>query len=301
MEPPFVPELQRRPGGRGGVPPPGAGAGAPALSGGVRCDRRAACPASGAGGRDAGGTWEASCPGSPMRVRPSCRDRGPAGDRRRSKAHAHGWLAEGEIAGVYWLPALDVEPPIAQLDLPTGAKSCGRGSSCWRSPCAAPDGPRSRSWWPGPGWVAGTDMTRDGASAPDGRRGHRVHQGLRAASAPMPWSRPSTSRRGCSPATAAEALLAETLHDPGAVEVGLRRRAALDRGDRGAAAADGGRHRAGTGFGVRGHRRGRKHRLGHRGRPGRGPPAVRSTSWTWPPSRIPPIPTWSGSPPTARA
>ena len=39
----------------------------------------------------------------------------PAADELRSQLEA--WLKEGPVQGVYWLPALDVEPALANMDL----------------------------------------------------------------------------------------------------------------------------------------------------------------------------------------
>ena len=92
-----------------------------------------------------------------------------------------------------------------------------------------------------------------------------------SASRPRPWSRSWTSPRRADAAKVAEALLAETLTDPGVVEVGHHDGSRWTITLEEQPAADG---QPGPdprqGHGLRGHRRRRRHHQRDRGRPGRG-------------------------------
>jgi acyl transferase domain-containing protein/acyl carrier protein len=147
-----------------------------------------------------------------------------------------GWLAEGPIHGVYWLPALDVEPAIEDMDLAT-----------WREHNRV----RVKNLYltlrtlydtlvgPGTFLVSATRLGGlhgygpEGASAPLGgavvgctKSYKRERQNILVKAVDL-----EPGRKTAEPA---DLLIAETLFDPGVVEVGYPRRFALHGHLRGA-------------------------------------------------------------------
>ena len=95
------------------------------------------------------------------------------------------------VDGVYWLAALDDEGPWRTWTWPAGEKRSSAGYAISTPPCDACTS-AARSWSP---TSAGRipRLRRGRSDLPTGRSGHRVRQGVPAASGPTPWSRPSTS------------------------------------------------------------------------------------------------------------
>ena len=58
-----------------------------------------------------------ACPAARLARRGRAGPRAGCADSRPRLAGSTGWLAEGPVHGVYWLPALDDEPPLGELDL----------------------------------------------------------------------------------------------------------------------------------------------------------------------------------------
>ena len=140
------------------------------------------------------------------------------------------WLAEGGVQGVYWLPALDVEPELEQLD-PAGWHEVNRRRTknfyaAMRSLYASVAGPNTFL-------VTGTRLGglhgygETAATAPAGgavvgfAKAYAVEQGLRAAGRGL-LVKAVDFEPGRKTAEPAEQLIAETLYDPGAIEVGYR-------------------------------------------------------------------------------
>jgi NAD(P)-dependent dehydrogenase (short-subunit alcohol dehydrogenase family) len=133
-----------------------------------------------------------------------------------------GWLKEGEIAGVFWLPALDVEPAVAEMDLAAFREANRRRV---KNLHAAMRSLYDSVAAPGTFLVSATRMgglhgqTPEGATAPLGgavagfskayerERGEALVKAVDFAP-------------GAPAAEVAEALVAEALADPGVVEVG---------------------------------------------------------------------------------
>ena len=140
----------------------------------------------------------------------------------RSTARLNGWLAEGPIAGVFWLPALDVEPAIEELDLAGFREANRRRVKNLHAAMRALYESVSAS---GTFLVSATRMgglhgqTPEGATAPLGGavcgftkayKRERMDALVKVVDfAP-----------GVPAAEVAEALVAEALADPGVVEVG---------------------------------------------------------------------------------
>ena len=133
------------------------------------------------------------------------------------------WREAGPVTGVYWLPALDDEGPHSALDPLTlverghpGTREAARSSHAravrrHRTPRHVP-----RQCHP-PRWAPRLRPSRRKCS--DGWGCHRLHQGLRTRAC----RRAGQDRRlrfGDDATAIAQCLLAETLRDPGAVEVG---------------------------------------------------------------------------------
>ena len=140
------------------------------------------------------------------------------------------WLAEGGVQGVYWLPALDVEPDLEQLD-PAGWHEVNRRRiknlyATMRSLYASVAGP-------GKFLVTGTRLGglhgygEPAATAPAGgavvgfAKAYAMEQGLRAAGRGL-LVKAVDFEPGRRTAEPAEQLIAETLYDPGVIEVGYR-------------------------------------------------------------------------------
>ncbi|MCL4845975.1 MAG: SDR family NAD(P)-dependent oxidoreductase, partial [Acidobacteria bacterium] len=134
------------------------------------------------------------------------------------------WLAEGPIAGVYWLPALDCEPDVAALDL-DGFREANRRRTKNLFAVMRPLADVVSK--PGTFLVSATSMggvfgyDADGATAPLGG-------GVAGFTKAFKRERPDALVKVVdvsaeAPAAAvAEAMLSETLHDPGVVEIGYR-------------------------------------------------------------------------------
>ena len=133
-------------------------------------------------------------------------------------AQLDAWLAEGPVAGVYWLAALDDEGSHDQLDLP-------RWNEALRRRVKALYTAMRRLWDSGPFLVSATRLGgrhgygADGATSPMGGavtgftksyRKERPDALVKAVD--LPASRKT--------AAVADILIEETLHDPGCVEVG---------------------------------------------------------------------------------
>ena len=154
---------------------------------------------------------------SALVIEPGC----PADDL---DARLAGWLAEGPSQGLYWLAALDTEPALSELDLDGWHEALRRRvknlyAVVRRLDQAGQLGPR------GSFLVAGTRMggyhgyDRDGATAPLGgavtglvKAYWRERPDVMAKAVDFPDSKKT--------AALADALIEETLRDPGAVEIG---------------------------------------------------------------------------------
>ena len=140
------------------------------------------------------------------------------------------WLSEGSVQGVYWLPALDVEPDLEQLD-PAGWHEVNRRRiknlyTTMRSLYASVAGP-------GAFLVTGTRLGGlhgygdPGATAPAGgavvgfAKAYAMEQQLRDAGRGL-LVKAVDFEAGRKTAEPAEKLIAETLYDPGVIEVGYR-------------------------------------------------------------------------------
>ena len=135
------------------------------------------------------------------------------------------WLAAGPVQGVYWLPALDDEGPLADMDL-----------SAWHEALRV----RVKSLYttmrvlyeqvaaPGTFLVSATRLggqhgyDEAGAARSHGRRGRRLHQDLQARAARRAGQGRRLRSRTALHREIADALIEETLRDPGAVEIGYK-------------------------------------------------------------------------------
>ena len=159
----------------------------------------------------------------------------PAGEAAALETQLKTWLGEAPILGIYWLPALDVEPALEELDLPAWRELLRqRVKNLYASMRVLYDSVAG----PGAFLVAGTALGGlhgygvEGASAPLGGgvsgfcKAYDVEQGLRPHGkgvlvkvvdfeAGPPFA--STAQDA---ATRAGRLIDETLADPGIVEVG---------------------------------------------------------------------------------
>ncbi len=137
------------------------------------------------------------------------------------------WLAEGPIQGVYWLPALDVEPSLPELDLAQFRElNRVRVKNLYTTMRALYDAVAG----PGKFLIAATRLGGlhgygpVSAAAPLGgsvtgfTKAYRIEQRMREAGAPLVKAVDfEVSRKTAEPA---DLLLAETLADPGVVEAG---------------------------------------------------------------------------------
>ncbi|WP_374688586.1 SDR family NAD(P)-dependent oxidoreductase, partial [Promineifilum sp.] len=134
----------------------------------------------------------------------------------------HAWLAEGPIQGVYWLPALDVEPNVQDMDLPTWRElNRARVKNLYITMRTLYDAVKE----PGTFLVSATRLGGlhgygpDGATAPLGgavsgfTKAYKRERG----DALVKVVDFEAGRKTAGPA---DALIAETLSDPGVVEVG---------------------------------------------------------------------------------
>ena len=132
------------------------------------------------------------------------------------------WLKEGPIQGVFWLPALDVEPEIAELDLATFREANRRRV---KNLHAAMQALYESVSAPGTFLVSATRMgglhgqTDDGATAPLGAAVAGFTKSYKREQ-PEALAKVVDFAPVADAARVAEALLAETLTDPGIVEVG---------------------------------------------------------------------------------
>ena len=139
-----------------------------------------------------------------------------------------GWLAEGPIQGVYWLPALDVEPALEEMGLAEWRENNRvRVKNLYTRHAALYDWRRRAGPLPDlghPAWRPAR-LRRDRRHGTAGRRGvgftkaYNVEQGLRDAGKGVIVKAVDfeISRKTAEPA---DLLIAETLFDPGVVEVG---------------------------------------------------------------------------------
>ncbi|MBX0327495.1 SDR family NAD(P)-dependent oxidoreductase, partial [Oscillochloris sp. ZM17-4] len=135
-----------------------------------------------------------------------------------------GWLAEGPVQGVYWLPALDVEPELADMDL-AGFREAARVrvKSLYLTLRALYEsfaGPQQFL-------VSATRLGglhgygEDGASAPLGGGVTGITKAFKRERMEI-TVKAVDFELGRKTAEPAEALIAETLSDPGVIEVGYR-------------------------------------------------------------------------------
>ena len=139
------------------------------------------------------------------------------------------WLADGPIHGIYWLPALDVEPDLESLDLPSWRElNRVRTKNLYVAMRALYDAVST----PDTFLLAGTRLGGlhgygdVAATAPLGGavsgfcKAYTVEQRLRSGAGPLVKVVDfEVSRRSAEPA---DQLIAETLSDPGVTEVGYR-------------------------------------------------------------------------------
>ncbi|HEU5103287.1 MAG TPA: beta-ketoacyl synthase N-terminal-like domain-containing protein, partial [Roseiflexaceae bacterium] len=135
-----------------------------------------------------------------------------------------GWLAEGPITGVYWLSALDIEPPVEEMDLDTWREQNRlRVKNLYLTMRALYEAIKA----PGTFLVTATRLGglhgygADGATAPLGGAvvGFTKAYKRERADVLVKAVDFEPTRKTAEPA---EALIAETLTDPGVVEVGYR-------------------------------------------------------------------------------
>ncbi len=132
------------------------------------------------------------------------------------------WLAEGPVQGVFWLPALDVEPAIAEMDLAAFREALRRRA---KNLHAAMRALYESVAAPGTFLVAGTRMgglhgqTPEGATAPLGGAVAGFAKAYKR-ERPEALAKVVDFAPGAPAAEVAEALVAEALGDPGVVEVG---------------------------------------------------------------------------------
>jgi acyl carrier protein/NAD(P)-dependent dehydrogenase (short-subunit alcohol dehydrogenase family) len=140
-----------------------------------------------------------------------------------------GWLAEGPINGVYWLPALDVEPSLEELDL-AGFRELTRqrikGLFCtMRTLALAAEANQNQPR--NPFLVSGTRLGglhgygSDGATAPLGGGVTGLTKSIKRERREA-LVKAVDFEPGRKTAEPAEALINETLFDPGIVEIGYR-------------------------------------------------------------------------------
>ncbi|MEI2690903.1 MAG: hypothetical protein V9H69_14820 [Anaerolineae bacterium] len=209
------------------------------------------------------------------------------------EAQLKGWLADGPIQGVYWLPALDVEPAIEAMSLEEWREHNRiRVKNLYTAMRALYDAVRGpNTFLVSATRLGGLHGYGDvGATAPLGgavsgfTKAYNMEQALRAEDAGKGITvKVVDFEAGRKTAEPADALLAETLYDPGIVEVGykdgLRYTVTLVEKPAPRRPA---RHGAGQGDRLRGHRRGRRHHQRHHHRSGRGTAAAASSiCWTW--------------------
>ncbi|HMQ29901.1 MAG TPA: SDR family NAD(P)-dependent oxidoreductase, partial [Chloroflexaceae bacterium] len=137
-----------------------------------------------------------------------------------------GFLAEGPVAGMYWLPALDAEPEIEELDLETWRElNRVRVKSLYLAARALLGQPGVAAQEAAPFLVVGTRMGGqhgygpEGASSPLGGAATGFAKAYKREQ-PAALVKAVDFEAGRKSAEPAEALIAETLLDPGAVEVG---------------------------------------------------------------------------------
>ena len=147
------------------------------------------------------------------------------------EATLKGWLTEGSIQGVYWLPALDAEPALEQLDL-SGWREVNRRRvknlfTAMRALYDAVAGP-------GTFLVSATRLGGQhgygpgGAASPAGgavsgfTKAYSMEQRLREGPGRDVTVKVVDFEADAAPRDSAAALVAETLQDPGLIEVGYR-------------------------------------------------------------------------------
>jgi NAD(P)-dependent dehydrogenase (short-subunit alcohol dehydrogenase family) len=145
-------------------------------------------------------------------------------------ARLTGWLAEGPIHGVYWLPALDVEPLLAQLDLAGWREVNRRRAKNLYATMRALYDAASGS---GAFLVSATRLGGlhgygpGGASAPAGgavtgfTKAYAMEQALRSGAKPgAPLVKAVDFETNAARDDVAQRLVEETLRDPGVIEAG---------------------------------------------------------------------------------
>ena len=183
------------------------------------------------------------------------------------KSLLESWTAAGPVHGVYWLPALDNEGAFkAKWILPHGMELSGCGSNHSMPPCAFSmsrlrqreiPGVSDKTWW--------TAWLRRGWSNSAFRWCRRgLHQERIRASAWTLWSKRSTLKGNESSSEVADILIEETLHDPGAIEIGYKQGLRWTVGLQEQLAADGKPcSNLGQQDRLSRHRSGRKYRIGN--------------------------------------
>jgi NAD(P)-dependent dehydrogenase (short-subunit alcohol dehydrogenase family)/acyl carrier protein len=138
------------------------------------------------------------------------------------RAQLDAWAKEGPVQGVFWLPALDVEPPLARLDLGAFREANRRRVKNLHATMQVLYESVSA---PGTFLVSATRMgglhgqTSEGATAPLGGAVAGFTKSYKREQ-PEALVKVVDFAPSAQPAHVAEALLAETLTDPGVVEVG---------------------------------------------------------------------------------
>ena len=182
------------------------------------------------------------------------------------------FLDGGPVQGVYWLPALDVEPALAEMDLAAFREhNRRRVKNLYVAMRALFDSVSG----PGTFLLAGTRMgglhgqTPEGATAPLGGAVAGFAKAYKRERAEA-LVKVADFAPGAPAGEVAETLVSETLADPGVVEIGYHDGLRWTIGLEERPAADGGRGlEARRGDGLRGHRRRRRRHERHRGRLGR--------------------------------
>jgi NAD(P)-dependent dehydrogenase (short-subunit alcohol dehydrogenase family) len=138
------------------------------------------------------------------------------------RAQLDAWVKEGAVQGVFWLPALDVEPALARMDLGAFREANRRRVKNLHATMQVLYESVSA---PGTFLVSATRMgglhgqTPEGATAPLGGAVAGFTKSYKR-ERPEALVKVVDFARDTQPAHVAEALLAETLTDPGVVEVG---------------------------------------------------------------------------------
>jgi NAD(P)-dependent dehydrogenase (short-subunit alcohol dehydrogenase family)/acyl carrier protein len=146
----------------------------------------------------------------------------PATPTDEISSRVQGWVEEGPVQGVFWLPALDIEPAVADMDLAAFREANRRRVKCLH---AAMRVLYEQVASPGTFLVSATRMgglhgqTAEGATAPLGGAVAGFAKAYKRERAEA-LVKVVDFAPGAPPAEVAEGLVAEALADPGVVEVG---------------------------------------------------------------------------------